>query len=156
MIVVSSHYAVPFIPNVHGLAEFVDHYPASIEHSKPSRGPEKYRGKRVVTVGASISGPDSVAALAGVVESPLHAVVRGKQHPCFGDRTFRKPDIQRHPLISHITDRIVIFEDGTEIADVEHIIFGTGSTRTSPFLPEMEIATTVCRACTYISSTGPT
>lgn len=139
VIVASGHYTVPFVPHIEGLAEFAERYPGSVEHTKSFRGPEKYRGKRVVTVGASISGPDTAAALAGVVESPLHAVVRGKYHPYFGDWAFQNPHIQRHPPISRITDRTVALEDGTEIHNVDHIILGTGYSWTMHFLPDMKI-----------------
>lgn len=90
-------------------------------------------------MGASISGPDVAAALAGVTESPLHSVVRGKYHPYFGDWAFRNPHIQRHPPISHISDRTVFFEDGTSVPDVDHIILGTGYSWTMHFLPELTI-----------------
>lgn len=139
VIVASGHYTVPFVPHISGLAEFADRYPGSVEHTKSFRDPETYRGKRVVTVGASISGPDTAAALASVVESPLHAVVRGKYHPYFGDWAFRNPHIKRHPPISHIKDKKIVFEDGTEVCDVEHIILGTGYSWTMHFLPQMEI-----------------
>lgn len=139
VIIASGHYTVPFVPHIDGLAEFAERYPGSVEHTKSFRDPEKYRGKRVVTVGASISGPDTAAALAGVVESPLHAVVRGKYHPYFGDWAFRNPHIQRHPPISYIKDNTVVFDDGTQIWEVDHIILGTGYSWTMPFLPQMEI-----------------
>jgi thioredoxin reductase len=139
VIIASGHYTVPFIPHIDGLAEFAERDPGSVEHTKSFRDPEKYRGKRVVAVGASISGPDTAAALAGAVESPLHAVARGKYHPYFGDWAFRNPHICRHPPISGITGRTVVFEDGTQICEVDHIILGTGYSWTMPFLPQMEI-----------------
>ena len=99
--------------------------------------------QRVVTVGASISGPDTAASLAGVTESPLHSAVRGHYHPYFGDWAFRHPQIQRHPPISHIISdngqRTVAFEDGSQLPEVDHIIFGTGYSWTMHFYPEMPI-----------------
>ena len=139
VIVASGHYTVPFIPHIDGLAEFAERYPGSVEHTKSFRDAEKYRGKRVLTVGASISGPDTAAALAGVAESPLHAVVRGKYHPYFGDWAFRNPHIKRHPPISHIKDKTVVFEDGTEVCNIDHIILGTGYSWTLHFMPDREI-----------------
>jgi Flavin-binding monooxygenase-like len=95
--------------------------------------------QRVVTVGASISGPDTAAALAGVTESPLYASVKDRYHPYFGDWAFRNSHIDRHPPISHIKGRTVTFEDGFEVNNVDHIILGTGYSWTLPFLPDMEI-----------------
>ena len=143
VLIAAGHYTVPYIPHTDGLAEFAEAYPGSVEHTKSVRLPQNYSGKRVVTVGASISGPDTAAALAGVTETPLHSVVRGRYHPYFGDWAFRHPRIQRHPPISHIIsdsgERTVVIEDGTHLSGVDHIIFGTGYSWTMPFYPEMPI-----------------
>ncbi len=54
VVVAPGHYTVPFIPHTPGLAEFMQNFPGSVEHSKAWRGPEKYRGKKIVVVGAMI------------------------------------------------------------------------------------------------------
>jgi hypothetical protein len=143
VVVASGHYSVPFIPSTLGLAELSHNFPSSVSHSKAWRDPEKYRGKRVIVVGASISGPDISYALADIVQTPLHAVVRGKYHPYFFDYAFHHPNILRRPPISHIVsnrsmnERTVFFEDGTKLEDVDYIIFGTGYTWTLHFIPEL-------------------
>lgn len=81
VIVASGHYSVPYVPATPGLAELSHNFPGSVEHSKAWRECEKYRGKRVVVVGASISGTDISFSLADYTETPLHSVVRGKYHP---------------------------------------------------------------------------
>lgn len=81
VIVASGHYTVPFIPETRGLAELESNFPGTVEHSKAWRNPEKYRNKRVVVVGASISGADISWTLADFAESPLISVTRGKYHP---------------------------------------------------------------------------
>lgn len=78
VVVAPGHYTVPFIPHTPGLAELARNFPDVVEHSKAWRNPEKYRGKRTVVVGASISGPDIAHALADITEVPLNCVVRGK------------------------------------------------------------------------------
>lgn len=85
VVVAPGHYTVPFIPYTPGLSELMKNFPGMVEHSKAYRGLEKYRGKRAVVVGASISGPDISFALADVAETPLTSVVRGKYHPYFFD-----------------------------------------------------------------------
>ncbi|PBP27216.1 flavin dependent monooxygenase-like protein [Diplocarpon rosae] len=141
VVVASGHYTVPFIPDTPGLAELVDNFPDVVEHSKAWREPEKYRGKRTVVVGASISGPDIAHAIADITEVPLNCVVRGKYHPYFLDYAFQHPNILRRPPITHITsnretnERTVYFQDGTRLVDVDHIIFGTGYSWTLHFLP---------------------
>ena len=75
--------------------------------------------------------------LAGVTESPLHSVVRGKYHPYFGDWAFRNLHIERHPPISRIQGKTVFFEDGISVSEVDHIILGTGYSWTTHFFPEI-------------------
>ena len=78
VIVAAGHYTVPFIPATAGLPELSHNFPGIVEHSKAWRKPEKYRGKRIIVVGASISGPDIAFALADITETPLNCVVRGR------------------------------------------------------------------------------
>ena len=143
VIVASGHYSVPYIPSTPGLAELAKNFPGSVEHSKAWRDPEKYRDKRVVVVGASISGTDISFTMADIVEPPMHSVVRGRYHPYFFDWAFQHPKIRRRPAITHITssrqtdERTVHFEDGTKLEKVDHIIFGTGYSWTVPFLPDL-------------------
>ncbi|KAJ5930296.1 hypothetical protein N7466_005789 [Penicillium verhagenii] len=139
VVVASGHYAVPYIPAIPGLDEFAKAYPRSVEHTKHYRGPETYRGKKVITVGASVSAADTAVSLIDSAQTPIHAVVRGRYNIFFGDEAFKHPKIQRRAPISRITteDRTVHFEDGTSVSDVDHIIFGTGFTWTLPFLPQV-------------------
>ncbi|KAH8676745.1 flavin dependent monooxygenase-like protein [Tricladium varicosporioides] len=143
VVVASGHYHVPFIPHIDGLAKFTHDFPGRVEHSKAWRGPKKYRSKRVIVVGASISGPDISFSMADEVETPLHSVVRGKYHPYFFDYAFQHPNILRHPPIARIDSdresdtRTVYFEDGAKLENVDHIIFGTGYSWTMHFLPEL-------------------
>ncbi|GMF71286.1 unnamed protein product [Aspergillus oryzae] len=143
LVVASGHYAVPYVPVIKGLKEFAEKYPGSVEHTKQYRGPEKYNGKRVITVGASVSAADTAVSLVNHAKGPVYAVVRGKYNTYFGDEAFKHPQIERRPPISHITTdngaRTVHFENGTSVSDVDHIIFGTGFTWTLPFLPNIPI-----------------
>ena len=81
IVVASGHYTVPFIPATPGLAELESNFPGTVEHSKAWRHPAKYKDKRVVVVGASISGADISWTLADYAASPLISVTRGKYHP---------------------------------------------------------------------------
>ncbi|KAJ5233619.1 uncharacterized protein N7469_005385 [Penicillium citrinum] len=139
VVVASGHYAVPYIPAISGLDELSSLYPGSVEHTKHYRGPEKYRGKKVITVGASVSAADTAVSLIDIAQSPIHAVVRGRYNVFFGDDAFKHPKIQRRAPISHINaeTRTVYFEDGTSESDVDNILLGTGFTWTLPFLPQV-------------------
>lgn len=143
VLVASGHYHVPFIPHTDGLSDFARRFPGSVQHSKAYRNPEVYKNKRVVVVGASISGPDISFNLADLAQAPVHSVVRGKYHPYFHDYAFQHPNILRRPPITHFTSdiekdiRTVHFEDGTTLEKVDHIIFATGYSWTLPFLPNV-------------------
>ncbi|PGH02231.1 hypothetical protein AJ79_07680 [Helicocarpus griseus UAMH5409] len=139
VVVANGHYTVPFVPYIDGLAEFAQRYPRRVEHTKSFKGVEKYRGKRVIVVGASVSAADICVSLIDVAETPVVASVRGRYNAFFGDIAFRHPQIKRRPPISRISsssgERTVYFEDGTSVPNVDHIIFGTGYTWSLPFLP---------------------
>ncbi|KAF9893540.1 hypothetical protein FE257_010852 [Aspergillus nanangensis] len=143
VIVATGHYSVPYIPKIPGLKEFAAAHPDRIEHTKGFRDPEKYRGKRVVTIGASVSGADTAFSLVDIAQTPVHAVVRGKYNGYFGDEAFKHPKIQRHPPVSHVTTAnaklTVFFQDGSHVDQVDHLIFGTGYTWTLPFLPQVPV-----------------
>lgn len=99
--------------------------------------------QRVITVGASVSAADTAVSLINSAQTPIYAVVRGKYNVYFGDEAFKHPQIERRPPISHISsdngEKTVHFEDGTSVANVDHIILGTGFTWTLPFLPDIPI-----------------
>ncbi|PKY08290.1 monooxygenase [Aspergillus campestris IBT 28561] len=143
LVVASGHFSVPYVPAIEGLKEFTARYPDRVEHTKQYRGPEKFRGKKVVTVGASVSAADTAVSLVDSAQTPIYSVVRGRYNPYFGDEAFKHPNIKRVPSIARICsdngERTVHFEDGTSVSDVDHIILGTGFTWTLPFLPDLPL-----------------
>ncbi|KAJ4401982.1 hypothetical protein N0V82_010822 [Gnomoniopsis sp. IMI 355080] len=145
VVVASGHFNVPWIPAIEGLEEFESARMGSVLHSKMFRGREAFRGKRVVVVGASVSGADIAYDLAthqvtkddGIV----HAIVLGHNYNgYFGDEAFHHPRIKRHPSIARIdaATRTVHLIDGTSIPDVDHLIFGTGYSWSLPFLQQQQ------------------
>ncbi|KAH4210374.1 hypothetical protein HBI95_074850 [Parastagonospora nodorum] len=144
VVVASGHFNVPFIPHIDGLADLERARPGSVKHSKMFRGRNAYRGKRVVVVGASVSGADIAYDLIGVARGPVYAVVLGhKANGYFGDVAFQHPGIAKKPSISHVAttngERTVHFVDGTSVRDVDEIIFGTGYSWSLPFLPHVKV-----------------
>ncbi|KXS95443.1 hypothetical protein AC578_4721 [Pseudocercospora eumusae] len=135
IIVANGHYNVPYIPPIPGLDELEKFRPGSVIHSKHFRGRDRYIGKRIVVVGVSVSAADIAFDLTSVAASPVHAITIGHTpNLYFGDEAFNHPLIRRHPSISKVAGRTVHLKDGTHIANVDHIIFGTGYTWTIPFL----------------------
>ncbi|KAF2125238.1 dimethylaniline monooxygenase [Dothidotthia symphoricarpi CBS 119687] len=141
VVVANGHYSVPYIPKVEGLEKFEWTRPGSVKHSKMFRGKEAYRDKRIVIVGASVSAADIAYDLVGTANDPIYAVILGhKANGYFGDEAFKNPGIVAKPSISHIMDdRTVHFIDGTSVANVDELIFGTGYSWSLPFLPHVEV-----------------
>jgi len=143
VIVASGHYNVPYIPPIPGISAFADTYPGIIEHTKSFRDPAHYTNKKVVVVGASISGADISSFVAPYAAPPLISVVRGKYHPYFFDYAFQHPNIERKGPIakfeSEVGKKRVTFEDGSFVDNVDHVIFGTGYSWTVPFLKDVRV-----------------
>ncbi|KAM0435889.1 hypothetical protein ACHAPT_002781 [Fusarium lateritium] len=140
VVVASGHYWVPYIPPIDGLEQFEKSRPGSVLHSKHYRGRNSFQGKRVVTVGASVSAADIAVDLIDTAESPVHSITIGHTvNAYFGDGAFSHPKIKKHPSISKVTGRTVHLIDGTSIPDVDYIIFGTGYSWTLPFLPSVPV-----------------
>ncbi|EXJ89610.1 hypothetical protein A1O3_02677 [Capronia epimyces CBS 606.96] len=142
LVVASGHYSIPRFSPVPGLAEFEQNHPGSVEHSKIYRGPERYRGKTVITVGASVSATDITRAIVKVAKSPVYASIR-EPHRVYGTVPFEHPQISLKPTISHVStspnSRTVFFSDGSKVENVDHIIFGTGYDFSLPFLPSVKV-----------------
>ncbi|KAK4142003.1 uncharacterized protein C8A04DRAFT_38657 [Dichotomopilus funicola] len=140
VVVASGHYSVPYIPAIKGIAELEKSRPGSVIHSKHFRGGDLYGGKRVVVVGASVSGADIAFDLVDTAQTPVHAITIGhRANGYFGDEAFNNPGIQRHPSISHVSGRNVHLVDGNVISEVDHIVFATGYSWTLPFLPAVPV-----------------
>ncbi|WYZ34314.1 hypothetical protein EsH8_I_000590 [Colletotrichum jinshuiense] len=140
VVVATGHYWVPYVPQIEGLEEFEKARPGSVIHSKLFRGREQFRNKRVVVVGASVSGADISVDLTKTAQLPVYSVVNGrKANLYFGDGAFDHPKISRRATISRIEGRTVHFADGTSVPDVDNIVFATGFTWTLPFLPSVEV-----------------
>ncbi|KAI9147273.1 Flavin-containing monooxygenase FMO [Paramyrothecium foliicola] len=140
VVVASGHYSVPYIPAIEGLEQFEKSRPGSVLHSKHFRGKDKFKGKRVVVVGASVSAADIAFDLTDTATTPVHAITVGHNaNGYFGREAFNHPKIQNLPTIAKVNNRTVHLIDDTSIPDVDYIIFGTGYSWTLPFLPELSI-----------------
>ncbi|KAI9745462.1 MAG: hypothetical protein M1818_000996 [Claussenomyces sp. TS43310] len=142
VVVASGHYNVPYVPHIPGLDAFAAAHPGVVMHSKAFRDPSAYKDKRVIIVGASVSGGDLSSALASTVAAPLYSVVRGKYHHLFSDWPFQHPRIVRKMGISHFVpdgSGTVVFADGTSVSKPDAVIFATGYSWNLPFVPEIEV-----------------
>lgn len=162
LVVATGHYYVPFVPNIPGLAEYVEEYPERITHSKYYQDKSRFTDKvspnwfydldefihnisaltvfrkwqRVIVVGGSVSAFDAVHDIRRVSKLPLISSLR-KASPIFGPAAFAHPNVVNRPHISAFdanTGRIT-FADGTSVDDVDVVLFATGYEFSFPFLP---------------------
>ncbi|KAI2641672.1 FAD/NAD(P)-binding domain-containing protein [Hypomontagnella submonticulosa] len=140
LVVATGHYNVPWFPNIPGLVEYDRKFPGRIQHSKHFRTAGRYKGKRVVVVGGSISAHEVVHEVLEAAQTPVYAALRGEPIPAFGWEPFLHPDIVVKKEITRLdpdTGRI-FFADGSTLDDVDHIVFGTGYTFSVPFLEHVQ------------------
>ncbi|KAI0119416.1 FAD/NAD(P)-binding domain-containing protein [Daldinia grandis] len=140
LVVATGHYNVPWFPNVPGLVEYDQKFTGRIQHSKHFRSGSKFKGKRVVVVGGSISAHEVVHEVLESAQSPVYAALRGEPIPAFGWEPFLHPDIAVKKEITRLDPETgrVFFADGSTLDDVDHIIFATGYTFSVPYLEHVQ------------------
>lgn len=140
LVVATGHYNVPWFPSIDGLVEYDRKFPGVILHSKHFRSAAKFRDKKVVVVGGSVSAHEVVHEVLGAAQHPVYASVRGDPIAAFGWEPFDHPHIVVKKGITKFdaaTGRI-IFEDGSHLDGVDHVVFGTGYSFSFPFLPRVQ------------------
>lgn len=139
LVVATGHYNIPWFPDIPGLVEYDERFPGRIVHSKHFRSANKFKGKRVIVVGASISSHEVLHEILPQAQHPVYASIRGEPIPAFGWAPFKHPHIVVKKQITRLDPLTgkVTFADGTELNDVDHIIFGTGYTFSLPWLPQV-------------------
>jgi cation diffusion facilitator CzcD-associated flavoprotein CzcO len=68
----SGFFSIPYTPSIQGL----DGFPGEVMHSSEYRSPERFRGKRVVILGASFSSAEVAADLAPLATEVINIVRR--------------------------------------------------------------------------------
>ncbi|KAI5459229.1 hypothetical protein BGZ63DRAFT_491322 [Mariannaea sp. PMI_226] len=137
LVIASGHYNVPWLPNIPGLLEYDAKFPGAIIHSKHFRTGEKFKGKKVVVLGGSVSSHEIIHEVLDFAEAPVYASIRREPLPAFGWAPFQHPKISIKKGITSFdaeTGRILL-SDGSYLDGIDHVIFGTGYTFSFPFLP---------------------
>ncbi|CDO96261.1 unnamed protein product [Kluyveromyces dobzhanskii CBS 2104] len=136
--VATGFYDLPFIPSRPGLKEWNDEYPSSVTHAKDFDCPEDFKDVKgeILIVGNSASGSDLAFELAAELQKPIYKSKRSESKLPAPFHQFIKdtPDIQEF----NPKTKSVIFVDGTELKNVEKVIFCTGYLKSLPFLPRDE------------------
>ncbi|KAK7697083.1 hypothetical protein SLS64_013934 [Diaporthe eres] len=140
LVVATGHYNIPWFPEIPGLAEYDERFPGRIIHSKHFRGADKFGGKRVIVVGGSVSSHEVLHEILPQAQHPVYASIRGEPIAAFGWAPFKHPHVSIRKQISSLDPLTgkVSFADGTELNDVDHIVFGTGYTFSLPWLPHVQ------------------
>ena len=138
VIVASGHYNVPFIPDIRGVQTWNATFPGSISHSKYYRTPESFSGKKVVVVGNSASGLDISSQIVQTCKKPLLLSQKSESYLAAGFSS--NSDIKHVPQITKFdsTNRKIIFTDGREEQQIDHIVFCTGYLYSMPFLSTLD------------------
>ncbi|KAL2854981.1 hypothetical protein BJY01DRAFT_19352 [Aspergillus pseudoustus] len=136
LIIATGQYNVPYIPKIAGLGDVVKTHSNALEHVNAFRSRDDYAGKKVVVIGGSFSAGDVVGDVYTVVQEPLY--VSQSSHSPFINEIWHLPQVELKPTISRIQgqgpSRVkVSFSDGTEIEDVDKVIFATGYRLSFPF-----------------------
>ncbi|RDW70983.1 putative dimethylaniline monooxygenase [Coleophoma cylindrospora] len=135
VIVASGHYNVASIPSIPGLAEFQAKYPERLGHSKAFRSANDYINKQVVVVGGNVSASDLVIDLHQIVKGPLHLAQRGS-NPALKN-VWTLPNVKVRPEIVKLSienNGTVHFSDGTNVSNIDKILFATGYRLSYPFI----------------------
>lgn len=140
IVVATGHYNVPWFPQIEGLVEYDKKFPGVIVHSKHFRDAAKYKNKKVVVVGGSVSSHELVHEILDAAQHPVYSSIRGPPIPTLGWEPFQHPKIVVKKQITKFdaeTGRL-LFEDGSVLDGVDHVMFGTGYKFSFPFLPVVQ------------------
>ncbi|KAI0121389.1 hypothetical protein BJ170DRAFT_644688 [Xylariales sp. AK1849] len=131
VILANGHYAVPYVPGVTGLDDYINKFPGRVVHSKYYRSPLVYSAKKVLIIGNSASGHDLTIDLLSSARLPVYQSRRSKAR-WDGDQPPAgiawKPVIKEYRL-----DGRIVFEDDTYLDDVDVVIYCTGYKTSFPF-----------------------
>ncbi|KAL4781830.1 hypothetical protein BJX76DRAFT_369547 [Aspergillus varians] len=137
VVIATGQYNMPFLPKIPGLDEAVKTHPEALEHVNAFRSPAHYAGKKVVVLGGSFSAGDVVGDTHTVVRAPLY--VSQSSHSPYITHIWNLENVELKPTISRIEGREssklrITFSDGSQLEDVDKIIFATGYRLSFPFL----------------------
>lgn len=131
VVVATGNYNLPFLPDYPGIQQWSEKHPGTVIHSKGYRRGSDYKGQRVFLVGGSTSAYDLAAQLLGNAESVYQSIRSGGPKEVLAREGVNYVvGIDRFEPES----RTVVLVDGTEVKDIDTIIFATGYLRNYPFL----------------------
>ena len=165
IVVAAGRYAVPHIPDIPGLREWVHHAGGKVEHSRDFRESEdRYVGRKVLVIGSSFSADDIARLLAPMVQLPILQSMRSPPPPLTDSQdgqalqgvlpvpaishiTLDPPLVHFHPYLPTASDPFPSPHPPIPAPDI--ILFATGYLLTAPYLPPH--ISKISKRGTYIS-----
>ncbi|KAJ4022838.1 hypothetical protein NW752_003292 [Fusarium irregulare] len=132
VIIANGQHSIPYVPQVKGLEEYMERYPDSVSHSKSYRTPDPFKNKKVLIVGNSLSGRDVAGDLVKVARLPVYV---SRRHRTIWDAPESDEGIEWKPVIVEFISETgqILFEDGSYLSGIDHIIYCTGYKPSFPF-----------------------
>lgn len=137
VIVATGHYFVPFIPDVKGLADLQELKPEAVQHAKYYRTPKEYKDETVVVIGSRALGADLAKYIADDASQVYQSIRNLANTRAFSKKSNvgLKPIVKEYQIIDKAKKTFkVIFEDGSEVVNPDHVIYATGYQFSFPFL----------------------
>uniref|UniRef100_A0A4X2KB94 Flavin-containing monooxygenase n=1 Tax=Vombatus ursinus TaxID=29139 RepID=A0A4X2KB94_VOMUR len=156
VLICSGHHVYPNLPvdSFPGLAKFQGSY----IHSRDYKGPEAFKGKRVLVIGLGNSGSDIAVELSHTASQVFISTRSGswvmsrvwddgypwdmvtlRKEPVFNDELPARiicGAVSIKPNVKEFTETSAVFQDGTEFGPIDSVIFATGYGYAYPFLDD--------------------
>jgi hypothetical protein len=91
-------------------------------------------------VGGSVSASEIIHEILPYAQHPVIGSLRGEPLPAYGWVPWTHPHIVVKKQVTHFDPETgkIFFADGSNLDNVDHIIFGTGYTFSLPYLPSLQ------------------
>ncbi|KAL4445839.1 hypothetical protein ABPG77_009038 [Micractinium sp. CCAP 211/92] len=138
VVVANGHYSRTRLPDIPGQQAF----PGELMHSHNYRSPERFKGLRVLLLGASSSGVDIAEEVANAGAKQVFLCAREWENPLTGealdisDGSSSSSVIKAANLVALHADGAASLADGSRIEGVDVVMFCTGYEYSFPFLEE--------------------
>ncbi|KAM0209490.1 hypothetical protein ACHAQD_011161 [Fusarium lateritium] len=132
VIIANGQFSIPYIPEVKGLTDYMRKYSGRVSHSKTYRQPSPYKDKRILIVGNSLSGRDITEELTKVARWPVYV---SRRHKSRWEGSEPDEGTEWKPIIKGFEADTgqILFEDGSSLDNIDHIIYCTGYKPSFPF-----------------------
>ncbi|TBU26980.1 FAD/NAD(P)-binding domain-containing protein [Dichomitus squalens] len=133
VLVANGHFRVPRIPDLKGLAAWIKK--GKVTHTAWYRRPDDYTGKLLV-IGGGYSGQDVAAETQPFATEVIHSITNAAPEDLNGGKLKKRGRVAEY-LDADKGD--VVFEDGTTVSGIDHVVLATGYQFNFPFLSEPEV-----------------